>query len=220
MHYENFYENLEEASFRLNQSIVMYDGQPVYIHSLENNTDGIVRVRIQELPLDEAKINNTTRKMINSPKFNRFRPFELGNMNLLASGVIYPYRLERVPVRTRTQGTTQTNTRLNPLFPELRNPNFGFNSLLYNEGFVEMCRGVYPTWDEYIETGIPSCALSRDIAIRLSEDTGLRFLKYKELYAGIVTEKGVVALYPKYNYLREAIEELKVFSGVKTNLFD
>lgn len=220
MHYENFYENLEEASFRLNQSIVMYDNKPVFIHSLENHKDGIVRVQIQELPLSETENNAFTRKMINSPKFNRFRPFELGNMNLLSGGVIYPYRLERIPVRTRIQGTTGTNTRLNPLFPELRNPNFNFNSLLYNEGFVEMCRGIYPTWNEYIETGIPSCALGRDIAVRLSESTGLRFLKYKELYVGVVTEKGVVVLYPKFNYLREAIEELLVFSSVKTGLFD
>ena len=124
--------------------------KPVYIHSLENNKDGIVRVRIQELPLVEGVVAPDERKMINSPKFNRFRPFELGNVNVLSSGVIYPYRLERIPVRTRVQGTTQGNTRFNAIFPELRNPNLSFQSLLYNEGFVEMCKGVYPTWQEYL----------------------------------------------------------------------
>jgi hypothetical protein len=222
MNYDNFYENLEEASFRLNGTVVLYDGNPVYVATLENHKDGIVRVNIMDLPLDPNTMTSpSTRKMINSPKFNKFRPFEVGNMNYLSqNGNLIPLRVERIPARTRMQGANSTNMRISMVDPRLAaGAAFNWNNLICNEGFVEMVKNIYPTLPEFFESETPACCLSRDLTVNTVERSGVCYVFYKMESIGILNTNGSLFLFPKYNYLKESLDAARIFSEVKVDFF-
>lgn len=218
MDYKNFYENREEAEFRLSGSVVMYDGDPVYVQTVENHDDETVRLNIATLPLNENGGGKTVRKKIDSPLFNKFRPFDMGNVNFLHNGVISPIRIERTPARTRVQGTTGANCRISMIHkgtPAVAN----WSMILQNEGFVEMCKGVYPTFREFLDSGAPAVCISSDFTVSKGE-SGLIGLAYRFDKIGIVNTKGMVFLFPKYKYLKEMLEELKDFTGINTTIFE
>ena len=219
MDYENFYENLEEATFRLNSSIVLYDGEPVQINNVENHKDGTLRVHISPLPLSLEGNAMSSRKMINSPKFNKFRPFELGNVNYLHKDTIYVVNVERLPVRTRVQGTTSTNTRITTVNKK-SGLIFNFSNLTMNEGFVEMCKGVYPSLKEFFDSGVYEIALSRNFAVVKGEATGLFSIYHGTDHIGVMNSKAAIFVFPKFKYLKEVLEESRIFNSVNTTIFE
>lgn len=59
--YLNFYENMKEATMRLQYSVVLYEGEPYYVLCLANHKeDGIFRVYLDPIGHPEGSINNRT----------------------------------------------------------------------------------------------------------------------------------------------------------------
>src|SRR5690349_7508913 len=107
--YPNFYENLKEAQDRLRGCIVLYSGEPNYIWAIcDHKPDGKFRVYMSPIevvhttslpPINQIPSNHPSlgsaidtfldanaslpvvRKMMDSPAFNKFRPFPLGMCN-------------------------------------------------------------------------------------------------------------------------------------------
>ena len=103
----NWYDNVEEANLRLANSVVMYDGVPVYVINCEQSReygDNLIRVFFHALPLSRKEINKAYRRVISSPKFD-FKPFSLGLLNVNGQ-LVY---LSRGAVRRYQQGLTDNN---------------------------------------------------------------------------------------------------------------
>jgi len=130
----NFYESIQEAQMRLRGTVVMYDGEPYYVFAICNHkTDGIFRIYLDPIgrdpdktrkypPYDNYAANDPAlgpfldqwmeanpdsgclRKMMNSSKFNKFRPYPLGMCNV-GTRTVY---LERQPQRKTEQGLTKS----------------------------------------------------------------------------------------------------------------
>lgn len=126
----NFYETLQEARMRLRHTIVMYAGEPYWVHDVTDHEDGRFRVYMDEVghyyvggdrhsgfpyvneypPSEHARLydkyiddnpdSGFIRKLASSKHFNKFRPFPLGNVNYEGS-VVY---CERSPTRNMHQG--------------------------------------------------------------------------------------------------------------------
>ncbi len=219
MDHKNFYENLDEVTFRLNGSVVRYDGDPVYVQGCENHNDGIIRLNISTIPLDGTE--KVTRKMINSPKFDKFRPIPLGNLNYVHGGALAVQRLERIPARTHTQGLTSRATSIQPVANSnnLLGTRIDFNAAIRNEGFVEMCKNIYPTLDEFLKTDITECAIHADYTVVKSGNTGMSYIYHKFDKVGILSTRREVLLFPKFGYLKEAMDATRLFSRVVKDTF-
>lgn len=162
------------------------------------------------------------RKMMNSPKFNRFRPFPLGMYNS-HGGVIF---VTRTPQRHTQQGLTYN-------MMEYHNHMIGIPGTqtkscpgvsMWDHAFYDMVVGNYPTVTECIEQLTnPECqnsgaAFDRNFAFLRTPVTGSLFLAYKDDIVGIMSNPVEKCLYlsPDKYHLREAIDELNVFSDFKT----
>ena len=83
------------------------------------------------------------RKMMNSPKFNKFRPFPLGMCNMDNT----VYYIERQPTRKTEQGLTQQMLSIQPVHLSTKGgkpiPGSYFN--MHSDGFKACIMGDYPT---------------------------------------------------------------------------
>ena len=220
----NVYENLEEAQFRLSGSVVGYDGYPAYIHDVRAHSDGIFRLTITRLPLngeghagaedigdEDLPASKAVRKRIDSPKFNRFRPIQLGMMNLFdATGQItgrimrHASYAVRIPVRRGSQGLKNESFDCRMLFGGQRTQ---LNHAMKSEAFSEMSRNVYPTFDEAMDRLAPdsSIAVTREFAVAMGADQ-IVSLYHKNTVSGLV-HRGTILLLPSHTFLRESIIE-------------
>ena len=100
--------------------------------------------------LDSNKDSKIIRKMMNSPKFERFRPFPLGMCNF-QGGVSY---LTRMPTRPMTnQGLTGSGVKAERLdLNETRGMlGRGYCPTLFSTSMCKTILGVYPSINEVIE---------------------------------------------------------------------
>jgi hypothetical protein len=130
--YPNFYENIAEARYRLQNTLVMYQNEPCIIEAITDNHGDRFRAFIQMLPktqedkyiqvtpvqqipqehvtfgtaMDEFIKNYPTilRKRLDSKHFDNFRPPAFGMKNNLSNGSVSYIR--RRPLRNRQQGTS------------------------------------------------------------------------------------------------------------------
>jgi len=157
------------------------------------------------------------RKMMNSPLFNKFRPFPLGMLNLQGS----VYFVERHPTRKSEQGLTNSMLHQNTI------------SLINKKGFAspdmtsaEMRATIlneYPSPQECLtkladpEITNDSVAFNRNFAlVRGPIDT--LFLAYKQDVVGLLPSLSFasVKLGKKFAYTKEAVESLGLFGSVNT----
>lgn len=248
--YPNFYENMEEAHRRLLNTVVLYDKEPCKVITICNNReDKIFRVylwpikedpRLHRFPDYSAFINGTAeqaayidkwmkehpdvpimRKMMNSPAFNRFRPFPLG-MYQINGNVYY---LERQPIRQREQGLIRnqvTQTRVS-LDTEVKTSAFG--NALSGEEFYNCVVGSHPTAKECIlalrnpEIVNQAAAFHRNFAF-VRGPLDIVFLAYKTEIIGYVPKDGDginVVLGNKYSHYREVAQESGAFDSIIIN---
>lgn len=159
------------------------------------------------------------RKMMNSPEFNRFRPFSLGMVNKSGS-VIY---LERQPTRHTQQGLTQTmmnQTRLSVAGPIPPGLSRGAVDLVSRE-LASTIKNEYPTLQECLDNlkdpniTNEGAAFHREFAImRGPLDTF--YLAYKHDIVGILpnSDTSTVRIAQKFSYTKEVVAELNVFSSI------
>lgn len=240
----NFYENIQEALLRLKNTVVLYDGEPFYILTITDHSDGKFRVymcHIKDAPNCHLPVLSALphghpsmasqldpyvgtksagveviRKQMDSPKFNKFRPFPLGMMNL-KGGCIY---VERKPLRPKTeQGLTANMLEGTPLSACMINTHKS-NIGMFSVEFRDCIMGDYPSPNECLK-GLKgdninySVGFNRNFAlIRGPIDT--LFLAYKNEVVGALPRgdfSGLV-LGRKHKHLKEVCQELKLFSQI------
>lgn len=161
------------------------------------------------------------RKMMNSPGFNKFRPFPLGMVNL-DHEVFYA---ERRPTRHTHQGLTKDmvlTTRVTETGENFKGyPGNRLNLAPSNKKYYDMYVGNYPTLDETLvalsdpDVANLGAAFSRNFAV-IRGPARLLFLAYKTETIGIIPnrDRSLVSLSPEYAQLRELIQESSYFSTV------
>lgn len=251
--YVNFYESIKEADMRVNNTVVLYDGEPYYVLAVaDHKPDGIFRVYLdpyteeasltfqrtsipgvdggysfsergtvldQWLETNEGQNSGVIRKMMNSPKFNKFRPFPLGMVNTAQGYAAY---LERRPTRYTQQGLMDNMIRFRTVMvgdSEQRKYTSGYN--FYGADMYRVIKGIYPSADECLsrfkEDSVTnqSVAFARDFAF-VRGPLGIVYLAYKEEIVGftptVSTEE--VRLGKDFQHLRELVQELNVFNKV------
>ena len=212
-----FWTDLDQAQQRLQHSIVLYDGQPVYIDRVEAHEDGVPRGLIREIGDDGA----TSRKKLNSPKFNRFRSMpNLGWVNPAAGvsryGALY---LTRRAVTTRTHGLSVNNVLVeNPRFDEtgyvgMQGGNYSFANLMFNKGFLDSHNNSFPSLESILQQiqNKSAIAFSRKLCV-IRDGDGLRWLFHNKTRIGVFTGVDALSLISRYNYLREEIMAEPLFT--------
>lgn len=248
----NFYENFDEANIRLLNTVVIYDDMPHAMVALAPHKDGIIRAYMEVIGSEKGPMSHRApnwpgnypdptargglldawmeanpkepliRKMLNSPKFNKFRPFALGMMNY-GDKVVF---VERVPQRHTQQGLTAAHVSghvlsLNtPL--QMRQTKLGAGDI-YKPYFRDCVLAQHPTAKDCLKNladpdiANEGVAFSRNFAfIRGPVDT--MYLAYKtdiigHLPTGDLSE---VRISRKFAHTKEAVEEIKLFRTIKT----
>lgn len=203
------YETAEEVRFRLENTVVLYDGRPVWITRVRDPepADGeIARVYFNELPL-RANRQEETRKFLSSRKFD-LSPFKMGYMNLDGDVVF----LSRTPVRQNRQGLSAGSCTISDVTGQ-RNREHGFGQIIDRQEFVDMVMSNYPSFKEasdMIRDGATGVALSNQYALRRDGDLGIIYLynRFTKVAAGF---PGEILRLPKKNaFLKEQLAELKI----------
>lgn len=207
----NFYATLEEATFRLNGTIVEFEGSPHYVNRVEHHADGIIRIRLNSIPYPlDGKTPPTFSRKIDDPGFRRFQTVGLGWCNHFNNGIRHASFLERVPARRSKQGLDSGSYRSFIPIPGRDGQKLAtgvrFADLYYSEGFKECVENKYPALGDALEmlTEDSSIAISRDFLVKKTSG-GINQLWYKKDICGIII-KGRVFLLDKFAFLKELIE--------------
>lgn len=166
----------------------------------------------------EGKDETVIRKMMNSPKFNRFRPFPLGMCNY-SGNVFY---VERSPLRETHQGLTQKAITCNAVsLTEKKRSLVGSPQLLSRE-LTDTILGAYPAATEVIDallnprTKNEGAAFDREFAFVKGPMSSI-YLAYKSDIVGILpsADTTVVKLGAEHKHLREVVQSLRLFQTVE-----
>lgn len=251
MQYPNFYENIQEARARLLRTVVLYDGYPYYTMAItDHKPDGIFRVWLEPIDLPEAALpirqitmNNhvdnpqlgkmldaelnkhpdcgVLRKHMNSPKFNRFRPFPLGMCNV-GTQVFY---VERQPIRPKMeQGLVKSALYETLITAGSRqdNPKRGIDTVdMYSGSFIDCILGdhhdAYTVLAALLNPRIANDAhaFHREFAL-VRGPVGMIFLAYRSDIIGVLPYNDFqrVKLGDEFRHCREVVEELELFSTI------
>ena len=249
MKYPNFYENIKEAQMRLRGTVVLYDGVPYYIMAItQGNSDGIFRVYLDpvgrdptvlwsrpnmgdynmESPnlapyLDSWMLSNPNsgilRKHINSPAFNKFRPYPLGMCNFGVSALY----IERQPNRKTEQGLIRSMLEATPinLIPTNAIAKGGCPVDTYSVEFKSCILADHPSADTVLnalnDPTIQNTAIAfhRNFAM-VRGPIGMIFLAYKTDIIGVMPNSDFsrLRLGSEFAHTREVIEKLNLFSSI------
>jgi hypothetical protein len=198
------YERLEDARMRLRGTVVLYEGNPVYIRDIAAGRGGdeIFRVHADKLPLGRGDDpferggmvdpeGAEMRKYISSKKFD-ISPFKMGYVNA-PTGAFF---CSRLPHRQQKQGLSGET----------------FNTFLRTKEVVEMVNNRYPTFDQALKAlaKAPSVAFSREFALSKDEVVDCLFFLYHKGQKVGAFASGKIGLGAKFVCLKEALVELGV----------
>jgi len=158
------------------------------------------------------------RKMMNSPKFDKFRPFPLGMVNF-QGGVSY---LERRPVRHSQQGLTDNMLKEHVISLADKNlmRRLGLSTLSYETYLTIM--GKYPTAQESLDAlkddtiSNTAIAFNRKFAF-VRGPASTMFLAYKSDIVGFMPEGGLnrVNIANTFAHTKEVVTDLGIFGDIK-----
>jgi hypothetical protein len=212
------YETLEEVNFRLANTVVMYDGKPVYITRVRE-IDGaedkkeVARVFFVELPYQPrgfgAPEQKEVRKYLSSRNFD-LAPFKMGYLNFKGKALY----ASRSPVRQNQQGLNAKTLKLTNMRGN-REDDVSFASVIASQGFVDMVNGKYPTFadvgDLLGDAEHSSVAISRTFALAIDHDLEALLLMHKGVKCGIaLKDDKALRLPPKFHFLRHEAEECRI----------
>jgi len=159
------------------------------------------------------------RKMMNSPLFNKFRPFPLGMVNV-GSTVMY---VERQPTRNTLQGLGQQmlNVSSVSILPKDGRPMRQSCSL----DSIQLARTIvndYPTPEECLKAladdrvANEGAAFHRQFAI-MRGPLDIMFVAYKAEVIGTLPnhDLSLITIGRNFNHCKEAVAELGVFGDIK-----
>lgn len=252
--HKNFYENIAEATMRLKGTVVCYDGEPYNVLVIAEHKDGVFRTYLEpiadrdgnkkrgpnselfsEHPYGEPSVDaldkfidsgkgTIIRKKINSPAFNKFRPFPLGMVNTGEAGAGKCFYVERQPQRQTHQGLTN-----NMLIESAVSCGQGFQSnqglnfvRMYSEAFRDTVVGKYPSAKDCLDALMDSEVTNEALAFHrlfalVRGPLDNIYLGYKDEIVGILPNESLseVKLGSKFRHLREVVTELGVFDNVR-----
>jgi hypothetical protein len=203
-----FWTDTEQARERLSGTVVLYDGQPVYINDIENGDnfeDGIPRANISMCGQVDGK---TFRKRLDSPKFNKFRSLpELGWINSTKYGAIL---LQRRATRSRLHGLSGNNVYASFFLgmPEYTIGRFerGWEAVWNTKSFIDQCNNEYPSLASILLNIEEASGLAFSRKFAVYRDTlGLRWLYRETDRIGIFTNANSLNLLEKFKFYREEI---------------
>lgn len=168
--------------------------------------------------MEEKKDAPILRKMANSPKFNQFRPFPLGMINLSGRAAF----LSRSPERRTQQGLIRN--MLDSIEVTVAPKKGGaFQGSISGPEFYDCVKGQHPSAQECLENlpdpefkDISSVAFHRNFAIARGP-LDLFFLSHKGEVVGYLPKstRPTVELAKKFSYLKESMEETKQFHDIR-----
>jgi hypothetical protein len=247
--YPNFYENLKEANDRLRGTVVMYDGQPVYVFAItDHKKDGIFRAYIKPIGWDpktrqnllwpdvesfswdglgayidewmEKNPDRLLRKQLNSPLFNKFRPFPLGMYNIEGDKAVY---LERAPARpSMEQGLNGRMLFQHDITVQIKRGKSPYVTIgILGKEMKDCILGDHPDAKTVLknlldpEVENESAAFHRHFALARGP-IGMLFLAYKEDIIGVLPKNdfSVVRIGNKFRHTKEVVQELGIFEDV------
>lgn len=184
----------------------------------QETLDGPTRGDKMDEFMEKTKDSTIIRKMMNSPLFDRFRPFPLGMCNKGGN----TYFVERQPTRHTQQGLTGNmfDTTIIDLGKD-RNPYKSGGVSLFDAAFYDTIKGNYPSVYECIENlhdpkcGTGSAAFHRNFAV-IRGPVGLLFLVYKQDVIGYLPngDLSLVKLEPNSAHLKESVADLQCFANI------
>lgn len=218
------YENVEDAKMRLRQTVVLYKDEPVYITDIirGEGKDDVLRVLFTDLPTDTLEVRNPfrndpkvrddpgpkpERKYISSKYFD-IAPFRMGYVND-KKGAFY---CSRMPGRNQKQGLSGDNFKGRDNFGRV----VGWAEFLACKNIKEMVGNIYPTFEQAVKAldKSPAVAFHRDFCLVKDEVVpALIWLYYKGNKVGMIN-KGETTLGPKFNCLKESLQEMHLKVGV------
>lgn len=243
--YPNFYETVKEANMRLRNTVVLYDNVPYYVLGISDHRgDGIFRIYLDPLDnlacqkgnappwlqgseytafgfqmdawLEANKNSRVLRKHMNSPLFNKYRPFPLGMANRSGNAIF----VERHPTRKTEQGLTES--MLVQHTPNLDNTSTKGNYInILSKQMVDCINGTFPSYEEVIQNlrdpdvMNKSAAFSRQFCVVRGPIETL-FLGYKTDVIGLIDGNNIksVKLASKFLYTKEAVQALNIFTTI------
>lgn len=154
------------------------------------------------------------RKMMNSPKFNRFRPFQMGMYNAKGSTTY----LARHPTRNVEQGFTKKALMVKPVS---LHPEIGGQVDIYSPAFRACVRADFPHPKECLERMIDpeisnkAVGFHRDFAL-LRGPLDTLFLSYRGETIGFLPDNDfkTVRLGRDFQHTREACGDLSLFDKI------
>lgn len=203
------YETLEEIKMRLESSVVLYDGAPVYITRVAapeaDDKKEISRVFFRELPYEPD--GRDIRKFLSSRKFDLNIP-NLGYINHRGRALY----LTRAPVRQYSQGLCNKNTTVMELGG--RRSEWSFNDIIRGDGLANLLKGSYPSFKEageILNEKTQSVAISKSFAVNIDNDLDVLMMSYKGTKCGLAFKgERAIRLSPKFHFLKNEAEELKI----------
>lgn len=205
------YEDIDEVKARVEGTVVLYDGRPVYITKVgfldvDEQRKDIARVYFKELPYKAESPD--VRKYLSSKNFD-LAPFKMGYTNLRGQAIF----LARNPVRQYKQGLSAATL----VCTDVRGQKIplGFVDLLSRKEFVDMYDGKYPSFKDAGELlgkdDTSSVAISRSFAFTLDHDLEALYLLHKGIKCGLAykNDRGI-RVPPKFHFLREEMEDSRI----------
>lgn len=204
-----FWTDVQQASARIGRTVVMYGADPVFVAGVGPHQDEIPRAQVLLCSEPDGKY---VRKMLNSPKFHRFRRLpKLGwfNHSNPQVGAIFH---SRININAQTHGLNHNNVRATAFHrrtgdnSSLSHSDYSFQSTMFDKGWVDANADKFPSLKKILavieeDSSVAFCPL---FCVYRDRD-GLRWL-YRNLdKVGIFTGIDTLNLFTKYGYLAEEI---------------
>lgn len=185
------YDNAHDANMRLSESVIMFNGRPVYIHNVREERP--LMVVFSYLSGDKGEIL----KSIEDDRFS-LTPVKLGYMNYQGKAVY----TQRIPCRRWKQGLHRENF-------DVGEQHHMDRAILTTAEMEDTILNKYLSYKEalnQVATGeCQSAAYHRSFCFSKCEETGLVWLSYRGERAGWVQD-GRAVLGEHSQYLAEELE--------------
>lgn len=206
------------------QAFQTISGIPYEWHESPVTIDGIAvyhkeRGEKMDQWMEANPTSGVIRKMMNSPLFNKFRPFELGMLNTKWGAAFS----QRTPVRHTQQGLTTSMivaSRVTLGDDDTSPRSKGLQMDLSSKYFLECVKNIYPSYEESMaalkdkELVVQSAAFHRNFAL-IKGPVNSVFLAYKEDVIGIIPTKDQVILGTEFQHCKEAVADLHIFNTIQ-----
>lgn len=208
-----FWTDLQQATERLLDTVVLYDNDPVLVRNLEPADDGDIRCYIS---MCGTKGSENVRKKLSSPKFHRFR--ELPNLGWVnrrdrPGQAVF---LSRRVVATRQHGLSNNNVlcySLNNSGGVFTAGNISFYNVYTDAGFVESHKGDFPSLRTILDKIQPNTIMAYGLHYAVIRDAdGIRWL-YRDMdRVGLFFGADSLLLLASKSFLREEIMADRAFT--------